>query len=174
MNKVSNAVLRNVLSIVLGFIMVLRPEIAVNYLVITIGVLFILPGFLSLIEYFNRKKNADATGTRFPIEAAGSIIFGAWMVIMPDFFLNITMYVLGALLVLGGLLRIISLFNTRKWTYVRWGYYVMPALVLLVGIVILAYPFATAAITFTVFGATMIVYGFTGLINNYVFRRENI
>lgn len=174
MNKASNAALSSVLSIVLGFIMVIWPEIAVNYLVITIGVLFILPGFLSLIGYFNRNKSADTTGARFPIEAAGSIIFGVWLVVIPDFFLNITMYVLGALLVLGGSLQIISLLNVRKWAHVRWGYYVIPTLVLLVGIVILAYPFATAAITFTIFGATMIVYGFTGLINSYIFRRESI
>jgi uncharacterized membrane protein HdeD (DUF308 family) len=171
MNKVNYAALRNVLSIVLGFILVIWPEIAVNYLVITIGILFILPGSFSLIGYFNRNKSEDTPKANFPVEAAGSILFGGWLVVMPDFFINITMYVLGGLLVLGGLFQIISLLKARKWSNVRLGYYIMPVLILLIGIVILAYPFPTATTTFTIFGVTMIVYGFTELINNYKFRR---
>jgi len=173
MNKISSATLRSALSIVLGFVLVLWPEIAASYLVITIGILFILPGIFSLIGYFSRDKSIDAPKTSFPLEAAGSILFGIWLVIMPNFFINIMMYVLGALLVLAGLLQIISLYKARRWSYVQWGYYIVPALILFIGIVILAYPFGTVTTTFMVFGVTMIIYGFTELFNTYKFRRKN-
>ena len=32
----------------------------------------------------------------FPIDGAGSILFGAWLVIMPEFFVNILMYLIKA------------------------------------------------------------------------------
>lgn len=173
MNNISNAALRSALSIVLGFILVIWPEIAANYLVITIGVLFILPGAFSLIGYFYKRKSANAPKRTFPVEAVGDILFGVWLVVMPDFFINIMMYILGALLVLGGLFQIIALCRARKWSAVQWGYYIVPALVMLSGIVILAYPFGTVTTTFIVFGASMIIYGFTELVNNYKFRRED-
>lgn len=173
MNKLSSATLRSALSIVLGFVLVLWPEIAASYLVITIGILFILPGIFSLIGYFSRNKSIDAPKTSFPLEAAGSILLGIWLVVMPTFFIHIMMYVLGALLILAGLLQILSLYQARRWSEVQWGYYIVPVLIFLMGIVILAYPFATVATTFIVFGVTLIIYGFTEIINSYKFRRRN-
>lgn len=172
MNKLNNATLRSALSIVLGFVLVLWPEMAVNYLVITIGILFILPGIFSLLSYFTRDKSEEMPPASFPIEAAGSILFGAWLVIMPTFFVNILMYILGALLVLAGIFQIIHLFKARKWSLVPWGFYILPIVILITGIVILFYPFATVATTFMIFGAALIIYGFTELINTYRFRKK--
>lgn len=172
MSKISNATLRSALSIVLGFVLVLWPEMAVSYLVITIGILFILPGIFSLLGYFTRDRDEAAPHRSFPLEAAGSILFGAWLVIMPNFFVNILMYILGAVLLFAGIIQIVSLVKARKWAVVSWAFYVMPVLILLTGIVILAYPFATATTTFIVFGAALIVYGFTELINSYRFRQK--
>ena len=88
--------------IVLGLVLVLWPEAAVTYLVITIGICFIIPGLFSLLNYFTREKVEGELSPMFPIDGAGSILFGAWLVIMPQFFVSILMYVLGALLVLAG------------------------------------------------------------------------
>ncbi len=173
MNKFNSATLRSALAIVLGFVLVLWPELAVTYLVITIGILFILPGIFSILSYFTRDRKPGAPDKNFPIEGAGSILFGAWLVIMPTFFVNILMYILGALLVLGGFFQIIALIKARKWSLVPWGYYVIPTLILIVGILILAYPFGTAANTFVVFGVACIIYGFSELINSFKFRKKN-
>ena len=45
MRSINGAVLRSAFAMVLGFVLVLWPEAAITYLVITIGILFILPGF---------------------------------------------------------------------------------------------------------------------------------
>ena len=44
MRSINGAVLRSAFAMVLGFVLVLWPEAAITYLVITIGILFILPG----------------------------------------------------------------------------------------------------------------------------------
>ena len=160
MKKVNNSILRSAFAMILGFVLVLWPEAAVTYLVIAIGICFILPGIFSLLSYFTRENGA------------GSILFGAWLVVMPAFFVNILMYILGALLVIAGIQQITMLVSARKWSIVPLGFYVMPALILLTGIMIIAYPFGAAANTFVIFGVASIFYGVIELLNWYKFRQR--
>ena len=141
MRSINGAVLRSAFAMVLGFVLVLWPEVAITYLVITIGILFILPGLFAILSYFTRPKNENGEKPMFPIEATGSVLFGAWLVIMPEFFVNILMYVLGALLVIAGVQQLVSLISARKWSNVPFGFYLMPTLILITGVMILAYPF---------------------------------
>ena len=92
MRSINGAVLRSAFAMVLGFVLVLWPEAAITYLVITIGILFILPGLFAILSYFTRPKNENGEKPMFHIEAAGSVLFGAWLVIMPEFYVNILMY----------------------------------------------------------------------------------
>lgn len=172
MKHVNSSILRCALGIALGIVLVLWPEKAVEYLVITIGILFILPGVFSMITYFTREKNEYEPQPMFPIEGAGSILFGVWLVIMPGFFVSILMYILGALLIIAGVQQIIFLARARKWAPVSGGFYVIPVLLLLVGILILSYPFETVANTFMIFGIASIVYGIAELVHNYKFRKR--
>jgi len=52
MRSINGAVLRSAFAMVLGFVLVLWPEAAITYLVITIGILFILPGLFAILSYF--------------------------------------------------------------------------------------------------------------------------
>ena len=172
MKRINNSVLRSAFAMILGFVLVLWPEAAVTYLVITIGICFIIPGIFSLLNYFTREKVEGEPSPMFPIDGAGSILFGAWLVIMPEFFVNILMYILGALLVIAGAQQIYSLVSARKWSIVPYGFYIIPALILITGIMILAYPFGAAANTFVIFGVACLIYGISELINWYKFRKR--
>ena len=172
MKFINGAILRSALAMVLGFVLVLWPEAAINYLVITIGVLFILPGLFSILGYFTRPRNEFEEKPMFPIEGAGSILLGTWLVVMPEFFVNILMYVLGGLLVIAGIQQMVSLINARKWTTIPFGFYLMPTLILITGIMILAYPFGAAENTFVIFGIASIFYGTCELINWYKFKKK--
>lgn len=172
MKTINNAILRSAFAILLGLVMVLWPEAAITYLVITIGVLFILPGLFSILGYFTRSKETNGDNPMFPIEGAGSVLFGAWLVIMPGFFVNILMYVLGALLVVAGVQQIVTLISARKWSTVPFGFYLMPVLILITGVMIIAYPFGAAANTFVIFGVAIMFYGICELINWYKFRKR--
>ena len=166
MKSLNGSVLRCIFAIVLGLVLVLWPEAAVTYLVITIGICFIIPGLFSLLNYFTREKVEGEPSPMFPIDGAGSILFGAWLVIMPQFFVSILMYVLGALLVLAGAQQLISLVSARKWSTVSYVFYIIP------GIMILAYPFGAAANTFVIFGVACLIYGISELINWYKFSKR--
>ena len=146
MRSINGAVLRSAFAMVLGFVLVLWPEAAITYLVITIGILFILPGLFAILSYFTRPKNENGE--------------------------NILMYLLGALLVIAGVQQLVSLISARKWSNVPLGFYLMPALILITGVMILAYPFGAAANTFVIFGVASIFYGACELINWYKFRKR--
>ena len=145
------SIIRCICALVIGVLLVAWPEAAILYLVITIGVLFLV---------------------RFPIAGLGSLLFGLWLMIMPAFFVGILMYVLGAVLVLAGISQIVNLSAARSWTVVPGGFFVIPVLVLIAGIVVLFNPFTAAAVPFIILGVSSIVYGLSDLINIIRFRQK--
>ena len=66
MKSLNGSVLRCIFAIVLGLVLVLWPEAAVTYLVITIGICFIIPGLFSLLNYFTREKVEGEPSPMFP------------------------------------------------------------------------------------------------------------
>ena len=173
MRRTNIGILRGVLAIILGVVLVMWPEAAIIYMIMVIGACFLLPGIYSIVGYFLRNKENEVTSPMFPLDGLGSLLLGAWLLIMPHFFVNILMYLLGAVLVLAGIQQIATLIRARKWSIVPYGFYDLPSLILLVGILILVYPMDVMANTLTVFGVATLFYGVNELINWYKFRKRD-
>lgn len=62
MKSVNNTLVSSICALIIGTLLVVWPGVAVNYLVITIGVLFLLPGLLGLFTYLAalNKRKAEA------------------------------------------------------------------------------------------------------------------
>lgn len=133
------SIIRCICALVIGVLLVAWPEAAILYLVITIGVLFLVPGLFSVFGYLIRGKQ---DGSSFPI------------------------------LVLAGISQIVNLSAARSWTVVPGGFFVIPVLVLIAGIVVLFNPFTAAAVPFIILGVSSIVYGLSDLINIIRFRQK--
>ena len=165
-----NSVLRAVLSIVLGLVLVLWPGTALNYIIMLIGVLFLISGLISFAMSFKVKEN-NSSGLR-SFNGIGSIILGLLLVAIPATFAQILMFVLGFILVVAGISQMVLMSSARKLGYASpvFGYF-FPGLILLVGIIILFNPFESATSIFILFGLTAIFYGVTDLINQYNINR---
>lgn len=161
--------LRAVCALVIGLVLVLFPDQASNYFVITIGIVFLIPSLISLIGYMAQKKEVRR---RFPIEGVGSLLFGLWLVIMPDFFANLLTLVLGFVLLMGGVHQLASLMAARRWMVVPTGYYVVPSLILLAGIVALVNPGGVQRTAFIIIGVSSMVYAVSDLLNWFTFTRR--
>lgn len=170
MKMMNYSVIRGICAVVIGLLLVVWPETAILYLVISIGALFLIPGLVSIVSYV---MNGRKMRMPFPIVSVGSLLFGLWLMISPAFFVGILMYVLGVVLVFAGISQIITLLNTRSWTPVATGYFVIPVLVLLAGIVVLLNPFAAATIPFIILGVSCMVYGISDIINRIRFRKKD-
>lgn len=169
MKHINFSLVRIVFAIIIGLVLVVWPYKASDYLVITIGVLFIIPGLLGLMGYFIAPKD---TSLSFPIAGLGSLLFGVWLVIMPGFFANLLMYVLGFILVIGGIQQIYVVVVSRRWTTTPPAFYVLPVLTLLAGLFVVIDPVGVRNVALTIIGITCFVYAFTELINWFRFTNR--
>ena len=103
MKGLSYSFLRAICALVIGLVLVMFPDQAGDYFVITIGVIFLVPSLISIIGYFAQSTEMRS---RFPIEGVGSLLFGLWLIIMPGFFADLLTFVLGFILVMGGVQQI--------------------------------------------------------------------
>lgn len=169
MKLINFAILRCVCAVIIGVLLIAWPEAAIVYLVIAIGAMFFIPSLFSLAGYFMKGRQM---GMYFPVMGLGSLLFGLWLMIMPAFFVGILMYVLGVVLVFAGISQLFSLSNARAWTPVPGGFYVMPVLILLAGLVVLLNPFAAATVPFIILGVSSVAYGVSELVNLYRFHKK--
>ena len=170
MKAANNIILRIIFAFVLGILLIIRSSTVVNYLVITIGVLFLVPGLISIFGYLFQGRQSPER--KFPLESIGSCLLGLALIIVPDFFVGALMYILSGVLILAGFFQIYGLFITRRHLKVPFFFYIIPAIILLIGIVILFNPFTVAETTFMVMGITCVIYSLSELFNYIKFRKN--
>ena len=168
MKGLSNSLLRAVCAFVIGLVLVLFPDQAAQYLVITVGCVFLVPSLVSIVGYWANR----AVGVRFPLLGIGSLLFGLWLIIMPGFFADLLTYVLGFVLAMGGIQQIASLMAARRWMEVKAGFYVVPSLILLAGLFALFNPLGVRNTIFIIIGASCLVYACSELLNWFKFTRR--
>ena len=140
MKTMNYSLIRILFALVIGLVLVLWPNTAASYIVITIGVAFLIPGVISLFSFFGRKRSEHEPAPRFPIEGIGSLLFGLWLIVMPEFFADVLMFLLGFILIMGGVQQIASLSMARRWTPVPGIFYLVPSLILIAGVIALFNP----------------------------------
>ena len=171
MKGISYSFLRAVFALVLGIVLIVWPNEALNYLIITIGILFLIPGLISTIGYFAKKN--EETELPFPLEGIGSILFGLFLVIIPSFFVDILTILLGLVLMIGGIQQIASLMRARKWITVPFAYFIVPTLIFIAGAMAIANPSGTVSTALLIIGVTSVIYAIFELINWYKFSRHS-
>lgn len=163
------SMLRAACALVIGLVLVLFPDQAAQYLVITVGCVFLVPAFVSIVAHYAR----PAVGRRgFPLLGIGSFLFGLWLVIAPAFFADLLTYVLGFVLLMGGVQELAALSAARRWMRVPAGAYVVPILILLAGLFALFNPLGARSTAFIVIGVSSLVYALSELVNWFRFSRR--
>ena len=168
MKTMNYSLIRILFALVIGLVLVLWPNAAASYIVITVGVAFLIPGVISLFGYFGRKRPENAPAPRFPIEGVGSLLFGLWLIVMPEFFADVLMFLLGFILIMGGVQQIASLSMARRWMSVSGAFYLIP----IAGIVALFNPTGARNTAFIIIGISSLVYSLSELINWFKFTRR--
>ena len=173
-----SSIFRALCAIVIGVLLVKFPQDGVTWLTMAIGALFLLSGIIALIAYWQAKRHAgeytitDQQGRvirggqpTFPIVGAGSVILGLVLTLSPNAFVNGLMYMLAAVLILGGITQLMALIAARRLGSIPFGYWVMPSLILLVGLFIILKPLESAEKSLQVLGWCSMLYGVVELIN---------
>lgn len=171
MKSLNFAFWRALAALVIGVLLVVYPNEIGNYFIIIIGIFFLIPSLISLIS-FALINNNEEKHRRFPIESVGSLLFGLWLIITPGFFADLLTYLLGFILIMGGIQQIASLLGAKKWMVVPAGFYVMPVLILLAGMLALFNPGGVRSTAFIIIGVAAIAYALTDLMNWFRFMRH--
>ena len=172
MKVIQSSLFRALCAIIIGALLIQYREQTVTWITIAIGVLFFLSGVFSLLSYMSAKRSAekmkgqylyDAQGNHiigmrpnFPLVGLGSLIFGLVLALMPNVFIAWLMFILAFILILGAL---------TKMGRVGIVYWLMPTLLLLLGLFTLFKPSSIASAPLLVIGWAMLVYGVVEAVN---------
>lgn len=166
--RFSAAWIRIVTAFAIGLLLVLFPDQASNYFVMVIGLLFTLPALVSLGIFLAGKKR----GVTLPIMGIGSLLFGLWLIIMPEFFVTLLTYVLGFILLVGGVQQLSWLQVARSWKRVSPYYYIVPVLILVAGLVALFNPGGVQRTAFLIIGGASLFYAVQELVSQLLLRKQ--
>ncbi len=184
MKLFQSSIFRALCSIIIGVLILKYPQDGVTWLTMAIGELFLISGIIALIAYWWARSHSseyvvtDQEGRiisgqqpTFPIVGAGSVILGLVLVITPDRFVDGLMYVLGAIMILGGIQQMINLVVARRLGQISFLFWVAPCVIMLTGLFVILKPMETAALSLQILGWCSLVYGVTEIINSFLIWR---
>ncbi len=159
--------LRALSTLLIGALIIAFPLNATKYLVMSIGLLFLVPGVVSMLTYFIHKhkdkvaakketqekeddeeeEKKDEEGDKkedkkkqtpyFPTIGLGSSLFGLLLLAFPSSFKDILVYLLGAFAVVAALVQAVNTYKLGKVYKTSPAMYVISALIGLAGVVVI-------------------------------------
>ena len=188
MKILQSSIFRAICAIAVGFMILYRKSDTMQYITITIGILFFISGVISCLGYYNsirtfkEKKVVDDKGKVhtlsrpfIPIIGVGSTILGVILFVWPENYIKWLMYILAIILILGAINLMLTLISVRKFCIMPIGYWVAPIVVLLAAIFILfkknVEDDEVVKSTAIIMGIAMIIYGITEIVNSLVINK---
>lgn len=164
------AVLRAILAILFGIVLITWPEQALVYIVMAIGLVFLITGIAAFV--ISNKHRGDSNKSVVPVSGIGSMVLGVILICIPLTFAAVLVFMLGLMLVIAAIGQFFTLSLARQMGAVSAVNYFFPILILAAGIIILFNPFETVAGiskgASILFGVMAIFYGLTNFWNNYL------
>ena len=171
-----NLLVRSLCTILIGVLMIILREAFMPVIVQFIGAAFIVSGVISLFNvYLLHKRGLSKGFDAFVLVTVGvaALFLGAWLLLSPAFFLSLLMLVLGVLLLAMGGYQFVMLLAMQRRLHLSLYRYVVPLLLLAMGVVVVVNPFEAAAVPFLVVGVGAVLAGVSDLVNTlYLIRRS--
>lgn len=177
----SSSIFRSLCAIIVGALLVKYREQTVTWITVAIGVIFLVSGIVSVTAWISTKRKSgsydmdiyDANGNQltypkpqFPIVGLGSLFFGGMLAMFPDSFINGLTFVLSIILILGALSQFLTLAAANRFAKIGIVWWIIPSLVLLVGLVAILKPSLIASAPLLVLGWCIMIYGVIDLIDS--------
>ena len=106
-----------------------------SWIVMLIGAMFAIPGIFSLILGMRSKEKGGSTTQT--LTGIGATALGAIMILMPESFTSILVFIFAGLLIVGGIYHIVFVAYLSRPFVLPAYYYVIPVLMIIAGIVLL-------------------------------------
>lgn len=178
MKVLQSSIFRAACSVIVGAMLIKYPADTATWLVIAMGVLFLLSGVISCAVYISAQRKNDGItvldtngkiissgAPPFPIVGVGSIILGFLLALRPNFVMGAMGYIFGAILILGAINQIVSLISAGRVRRIPVVFWICPVVILLVGLIAVINPIWIASAPLVILGWCLLLYGVTEVIN---------
>ncbi len=128
--------------------------------------------YISRNTYIRKSIGTDSVKKYRIYENNELFPYSLWLIVMPEFFADVLMFLLGFILIMGGVQQIASLSMARRWMPVPGAFYLIPSLILIAGIIALFNPTGARNTAFIIIGISSLVYSLSELINWFKFARR--
>lgn len=173
-NYLFHALLRNLSLLLVGVLLVTFNDQAPKWIVMGCGVLFMLPGLVTLLALFTDRSTVYMP--MIPFTAGGSILFGIYLLCFPNAFVEILLYALAGVLIMFGALGCLAVWRARRddSKIANW-HFLFPTLLFVVGVLVLVFWREVAALPFLIIGYALIIYAplqmFTAIVISRAMKR---
>lgn len=123
-----------VLAVGIALICLYKRVDILDWIIILVGIMFMIPGIFNLISGLAGKQSGNASAI---VAGIGAICLGVVMCIVPGFFAQILVYIFAGILIIGGIYHIAFLGWLAKPYILPWYYYIIPVLMIGAGLVMI-------------------------------------
>lgn len=155
-----------------GILLLCYKQPSLEFCVTFLGIVLTASAVLNLGMQYAYSRQSKADGSKHSLSSIGGTLaavasgcLGIWMIITPAGFTTAMVYIFGALMIIGGLFLIYDMVFVFKPVKFPFGFYIMPALVTICGIVMCVIsPDTTKNIIITIAAIAMIVFAIGAII----------
>lgn len=167
----SASMIRGFAYLIIGLVLVLWPDVVSRTIVYVIGAIFTVAGIFDFVAHLRK-----TSGRSFPFSVAGlgGLLFGIVLLIFPDFFLNLLMYLFALAIIIAGTGAVGNMYYTSRFVPVPFWMYVVPALIICSGVLILFNPFKTLSSIFVFSGVVMAIYALSEIFGAWKYRNVEV
>ncbi len=163
-----NGPLRALLALAVGVMMVMNPDEALTTVVKIIAAFMLASGLVSLVVGLKDRRNGALPLMSF--NAVVDVLIGLVLFMFPGGVARFIIYLIGFALLIFGVVQLIALASARRIMNMGFGVFILPALVTVVGGVIVFNPFAPSVMVM-IAGASLIVYGASELLSSWKMKK---
>ena len=152
----------SLLFIVTGIFLLLKPETVINYVCYVLGLILVLWGVVSIIQFFSDKNSTNYLSLNF-IFGAFVFIFGIIILIKPSIIASIIPLLLGVWMIINGVTKLSYSLSIKNIFSI-----IGAILIVIFGITLVFNPFEGAKGLTQIIGIALIIYSVFDLVESII------
>ena len=150
-----------------GIFLFINPSAVIDIIAIIVGILFMIPGVTSLIDYFKEKNQTSLITGIITILVA--IVIMAYRKLIA----SVLPFIFGIFFVVNGINRLQYALQIRKEYSIKDSKpLLMAILILLFGVIFIIYPLTVAETAFQIMGLFLCAYALLDISNHIIIKKE--
>lgn len=163
------SIIFSIMFILIGVFLLARPEDAIHLVSYALGIILILWGIISVVQFVTDKESQNYLDFGF-ITGVFMFIFGLIVLIKPNTIASIIPLLLGVWMLINGVTKLSYALTLNKNNNAA-GSIIISVLIIILGILLIFNPFAGAKTLVQILGSIIIIYSVLDLVESFAIKR---